>query len=89
MKKGTTQQPPINADVITGEIGGNLLEIILVKRLSFRPTLKHADGADYSDRIDTDDEIESTHLEIDVAYKESLSNAGKLATERQTLFTWP
>ncbi len=37
-------------------------EIIPLKRLSFIPTLKHAGDAEYSDRIDTVDEIESTRL---------------------------
>ncbi len=82
-RKGTAENPPSHADFITGAVGGNVPEIIPVKLLSFIHMSKHTCDVDYSDRIDTVDEIESSHLEIKAADKEALSISKELATKRQ------
>ncbi len=59
-EKMNCREPPRNTDFITRAVGSQVPEIRPVEWLNFRPMLKHADGAEYSDRIDTDDEIKDT-----------------------------
>ncbi len=84
MRKRTAENPSRNADLITGAVGGQEQEIRPVKQLNFKPiTIKRAaDNADYSDKIDTDDEIKEILRDIEVSNEEALSNAEQLADER-------
>ncbi len=83
--KRTAENPLKNVEVIAGAVDGQTTEIKLIKWLSFKPTkvVKTIDDAVYSDTVNTDDEIQATLHDIDVAKKEALINAEKLAAERQ------
>ncbi len=60
LRKRTAENTPRNTDFITRAVGSQTPEIRPVEWLNFRPLLKHADGAEYSDRINTDNEIKDT-----------------------------
>ncbi len=51
--------------------------------MNFKPTTKVADDAEYSDKVDTDDDIQDTLCDIEESNKEALRNAENLASERQ------
>ncbi len=84
-RKRTAENPLRNADVVTGAVDSQAPEVRPVKWLNFQPTtiVKAADDAEYSDKVDTDDEIQATLHDIEASNKKALSNAEKLAAERQ------
>ncbi len=64
-RKYTAEHPPRNSDVIDRARGGQVPEIKQVKNLNFKKPDKQQDKTDYSDKIDMDDEIQSTLRDIE------------------------
>ncbi len=67
-----------------GAVGGKVPEIKPVKQLSFVPTqsVKAKNyNSEYSDVIDTDDEILETQQDIDASNREAIVTAENLAAE--------
>ncbi len=68
----TTENPPLNTEIESpAVVGGNVPEIKPVKGQSFVPTqgfVKTANyNSDYSDVVDTDDEINEAQRKIDAS----------------------
>ncbi len=64
-RKYTAENPSRNSDVIDGARCGQVQEIKLVKMLNIRKPDKQKDEAEFSDKIDMDDEIQSTLRDIE------------------------
>ncbi len=79
-----------NTVIIPGAVGGNSHEIKQVKWLSFKPTkvVKNGDNVEYSDKIDTDDEIQNAFRLNDKFDKEALVIIEILAVINRKLWTW-
>ncbi len=59
------ENSPKNTKIVGGVVGGKVPEIKPVKRLSFIPAkvVKADDKAEYSDKVDTDNEIQEANVQ--------------------------
>ncbi len=87
-RRNTSENPPLNTDVNPLRASGGMApEIIPVQPLSFGPansSVKTVNyNSDYSDAIDTHDEIAEAQSQIKSMNNHAVVNAENLAAERQ------